>query len=33
LVKGGGGALLREKIVAEASNLYIIVADETKAVE
>ena len=33
LIKGGGGALLREKIVAEASNKYIIVSDATKAVE
>ena len=32
LIKGGGGALLREKIVARASNLFIIVADETKVV-
>jgi len=30
LIKGGGGALLREKVVASASRLYIIVADETK---
>jgi ribose 5-phosphate isomerase A len=30
LIKGGGGALLREKIVAQASLREIIVADETK---
>jgi len=30
LIKGGGGALLREKIVASCSKLYIIVADERK---
>ncbi len=30
LTKGGGGALLREKIVAAASNTEIIVADESK---
>lgn len=30
LIKGGGGALLREKIVAQASNRVIIVADESK---
>lgn len=30
LIKGGGGALLREKIVAQASRREIIVADETK---
>ncbi len=30
LIKGGGGALLREKIVAQASSLYIIVVDEQK---
>src|SRR5262245_45899665 len=33
LIKGGGGALLREKIVADATNYYIIVADESKLVE
>jgi ribose 5-phosphate isomerase A len=32
LIKGLGGALLREKIVARASNLFVIVADETKVV-
>ena len=30
LVKGGGGALLREKIVAQASRREIIVVDESK---
>lgn len=30
LIKGGGGALLREKIVAQASKRLIIIADETK---
>src|SRR5215831_8642306 len=30
LIKGGGGALLREKIVAEASQREIIVVDESK---
>jgi ribose 5-phosphate isomerase A len=30
LIKGGGGALLREKIVAQASRREIIVADQTK---
>ena len=30
LIKGGGGALLREKIVAQASTLNIIVVDEQK---
>jgi ribose 5-phosphate isomerase A len=30
LIKGGGGALLREKIVAQASSRLIIVVDETK---
>jgi len=30
LIKGGGGALLREKIVAQASDREIIVVDETK---
>lgn len=30
LIKGGGGALLREKIVAQATSLNIIVVDEQK---
>jgi ribose 5-phosphate isomerase A len=30
LIKGGGGALLREKIVASASARMIVIADETK---
>ncbi len=30
LIKGGGGALLREKIVAQASQREIIIADATK---
>jgi ribose 5-phosphate isomerase A len=30
LIKGGGGALLTEKIIARASHSLIIVADETK---
>src|SRR5947199_623732 len=30
LIKGGGGALLREKIVASASTRMIVVADESK---
>jgi ribose 5-phosphate isomerase A len=30
LIKGGGGALLREKIVAQASRRELIVVDETK---
>lgn len=33
LIKGGGGALLREKIVACASERMIVIADETKVVE
>ena len=32
-IKGGGGALLREKIVASASKKYILIADERKIVE
>jgi ribose 5-phosphate isomerase A len=32
LMKGGGGALLREKIVASASKQYVIIADATKHV-
>jgi len=30
LIKGGGGALLREKIVAQASRRLVIVVDESK---
>jgi ribose 5-phosphate isomerase A len=33
LIKGRGGALLREKIVATATNLLIIIVDESKLVE
>lgn len=33
LIKGGGGALLREKIVAGASVRMIVIADESKWVE
>ncbi|MBW3128360.1 ribose-5-phosphate isomerase RpiA [Hymenobacter profundi] len=32
LIKGGGGALLREKVLATASNYLLIVADSSKAV-
>jgi ribose 5-phosphate isomerase A len=32
LIKGGGGALLREKIVASATRQQVIVVDETKRV-
>ena len=30
LIKGGGGALLREKIIAAASDRVIVIADESK---
>jgi len=30
LIKGGGGALLREKIVAAASDRMVVIADESK---
>jgi ribose 5-phosphate isomerase A len=33
LIKGGGGKLLREKIVASATKRFVIVADESKQVE
>lgn len=33
LIKGGGGALLREKIVAAASDRMIVIADGSKLVE
>jgi ribose 5-phosphate isomerase A len=32
LIKGGGGALLREKIVASAARKFIVIADSTKVV-
>jgi ribose 5-phosphate isomerase A len=33
LIKGGGAALLREKIVANASDLMVVIADPSKQVE
>ncbi len=33
LIKGGGGALTREKIVAGASEKFVCIADESKLVE
>ncbi len=33
LIKGGGGALTREKIVAAASRLFVCIADEGKLVD
>jgi ribose 5-phosphate isomerase A len=33
LIKGGGGALLREKILAFNSKAFIVIADSTKLVE
>ncbi len=33
LIKGGGGALTREKIVAEASEKFVCIADDTKLVD
>jgi ribose 5-phosphate isomerase A len=33
LIKGGGGALTREKIVAGASKRFICIADESKLVD
>jgi len=32
LIKGGGGALTREKIVAAVSNQFVCIADESKLV-
>jgi ribose 5-phosphate isomerase A len=32
LIKGGGGALLREKIIASASKQFVVVADSSKQV-
>ena len=33
MIKGGGGALLREKVVAQASRTNIIIVDESKLSE
>ena len=33
LIKGHGGALLREKIVASASTRFVVIADESKLVD
>ncbi|RFU71401.1 ribose-5-phosphate isomerase RpiA [Peribacillus saganii] len=33
LIKGGGGALLREKIIARAARTFIVVADTSKMVD
>ena len=33
LIKGGGGALLREKIIAVASQAMVVIADASKAVD
>ena len=32
LIKGGGGALLREKIVANAAQRFVVIADNSKSV-
>jgi len=33
LIKGGGGALLREKVLAYNSKQFIVIVDESKSVE
>ena len=33
LIKGGGGALLREKLVASAARRFVVIADASKRVE
>jgi ribose 5-phosphate isomerase A len=33
LIKGGGGAHLREKIVAAAANRFVVISDSSKPVE
>ncbi len=33
LIKGGGGALLREKIVASAAKRFVVIADSSKQVD
>lgn len=33
LIKGGGGALTREKIIAQAASKFVVIADDTKHVQ
>lgn len=33
LIKGGGGALTREKIIAAASNVFVCIVDDSKVVD
>lgn len=33
LIKGGGGALLREKIIANHAKKFIVIADDSKSVQ
>lgn len=33
LVKGGGGALLREKMVEMAADTFVVIADDSKVVK
>ena len=33
LIKGGGGALLREKVIASASRRFVVIAESTKLVQ
>ena len=33
MIKGGGGALTREKIIAEASRMFVCIIDDSKLVE
>ncbi|MGH7013894.1 MAG: ribose-5-phosphate isomerase RpiA [Stellaceae bacterium] len=33
LIKGGGGSLVREKLVAQASRRFIVIADDSKLVD
>ena len=33
LIKGGGGALLREKVIASASRRFVVIAESTKQVK
>ncbi|HZB46647.1 MAG TPA: ribose 5-phosphate isomerase A, partial [Pyrinomonadaceae bacterium] len=33
LIKGGGGALLREKLVASAARRFVVIADASKRVD
>ncbi len=33
IIKGGGGALFREKVIDEMASRFVVVVDETKIVQ